>query len=232
MRLNIDVPPLLGRLWRSLDACGSTLMVGGAVRDFLLGKVATDYDFATALTPVEIKAALSAETVITRNNPQLLSLTVAVTPVLSAELTTFRAEFGPFKNRKPARVERLDCYELDALRRDFSINALAVTVEGDLIDPVGGLADLKNRRLCVLGDPYLRFEEDPLRVLRLWRFAHHLGFKVEKHTAAAATGRQLWSLQKGPALRYELAYWKDKACPALLPEEVAEFVRSCLGDYV
>lgn len=200
------------------------------MRDRLLGKTAADYDLATALTPSRIKDALPPGVTVIRENTEMLSLTVAVGADLCADITTFRAEFGPYKNRKPARVVPVGRYELDALRRDFRVNAMAVTPSGQLIDPVGGLADLEGKWLCSVGDPYLRFAEDPLRVLRLWRFAFTLGFGVEKHTARAAAGCLLRELKTGPALIHELAYWKDQDRQTFLPDEVAEFVRQRLND--
>lgn len=144
------------------------VFVGGAVRDHLLGKEATDIDIATSAEPYEVKEIFSHTIDVGISHGTVLVL-LDKEPI---EVTTYRTGEGQLS--KSLRE--------DLLRRDFTMNALAFTKDGDLIDLYGGQADLSHRLIRAVGVAQERMEEDPLRMIRACRFAAVLGFEVEKTT--------------------------------------------------
>lgn len=171
----VDVACLL------LAAGHRALFAGGCVRDRLLGKSPDDYDVATSATPTEVTAMFS--------NANLVGAHFGVVVVKHGghhvEVATFRTDGSYHDARRPVRVE-FSTPEEDAKRRDFTINGLFEDpTSGEVIDHVGGLEDLKARRLRAIGDPEARFREDALRLMRAARFATRLGFEVEPQTRAA-----------------------------------------------
>jgi len=167
---------------RRLAADGhEALLVGGPVRDLLLGTPPHDYDVATSAPPRAVQ----------RLFPKVIPVGVAfgvqivLMPHSQLEVATFRAEEGYADGRHPDHV-RFSTPEEDVKRRDFTVNGLFYDPLTDrLIDHVGGLADLAARRLRAIGDPFARFGEDHLRLLRAVRFAARLGFAIEPATWAA-----------------------------------------------
>lgn len=159
------------------DAC----VVGGCVRDSLLGKEPKDWDAATSARPEEIEHALAGfkiiETGLKHGTVTVLS---GSTPV---EVTTYRIDGTYSDGRRPDRVTFTRLLADDLSRRDFTINALACRRDGEIVDEFGGRKDLEDRVLRCVGDPDLRFREDGLRVLRALRFASVLDFSIEKSTA-------------------------------------------------
>jgi tRNA nucleotidyltransferase (CCA-adding enzyme) len=177
--------PLL-RLKEALGPDAELVLVGGAVRDELLGRPHADWDLATRLLPEVVMAkARAAGLKVIPTGLQHGTVTVLLEgrPV---EVTTFRSDGDYRDGRHPDSVKLgVDLHE-DLSRRDFTINAMALPVGGgDLVDPFGGQADLERRRIRAVGDPLLRFGEDGLRTLRACRFAAQLGFEVEAATLAA-----------------------------------------------
>ncbi len=162
-------------------------LVGGPVRDILLGKRPTDFDFATPLPPDEIEARIRAA----GKHPFLIGKRFGTVGVRvegqHLEITTFRTERYSPGSRKP-EVAYVDDITHDLSRRDFTINALAWR-EGRLIDPFAGQQDLKAGIIRAVGRPGERFQEDPLRMLRAARFSAQLGFSVESETMTAASKR-------------------------------------------
>lgn len=165
-----------------LRAAGhQVVFAGGAVRDRLLGLRGGDVDLATSALPGEI-AALFERTV-------LVGAAFGVVKVLRGDkhfdVATFRKDVGSADGRHPDAIERATLEE-DVQRRDFTINGLLEDPwTGQVIDLVGGLADLRARRLAAIGDPAARFREDGLRLLRGVRFAARLGLAIEPATWAA-----------------------------------------------
>jgi len=161
---------------------GPVYLVGGSVRDLLMGRPCDDYDFATPLRPDEVESAVSAagrRPHVTGKRFGTIGFSVSGHKV---EVTTFRAETYTGASRRP-EVEYLDDLGDDLARRDFTVNAIAL--RGDaFIDPHDGRADIAAKRLRAVGDPSQRFAEDPLRMLRAARFVSQLGFTVEPATAA------------------------------------------------
>jgi poly(A) polymerase len=185
------LPPALhdinDRLARSFAAAGHELyLVGGVVRDLLLGRPVTDLDYATSAHPEETRCLgeeAGAETIYTVG--EAFGTIGLVFAGVTVEITTYRTEWYPTLDRRPA-VRFGDSLLEDLARRDFTVNAMAVhAVTGELVDPYGGQLDLERRLLRAVGDPFERFREDPLRILRAARFAAQLGFEVEAQTRVA-----------------------------------------------
>lgn len=163
--------------------------VGGAVRDSLLGTAIGDVDIAAPMLPAELeKLLVGTEYRVVPVSPRLGTVLV-VGGGVKAEYTTFRSDSYPVGSgcHVPQSVSFSDNLQSDAVRRDFSVNALYLDLKtGDLVDVVGGLADLKSKTLRAVTTPDKVFAEDGLRVMRLARFAAELGFSVEERTLAAA----------------------------------------------
>lgn len=158
-------------------------LVGGSVRDLLMGRACDDYDFATPLRPDEVEAAVrdaGRRPHLTGKRFGTIGFSVAGRKV---EVTTFRAESYTRGSRRPD-VEYLDDLGDDLARRDFTVNAIALHGE-TIVDPCGGRRDIEGRLVRAVGDARARFKEDPLRMLRAARFASQLGFDVETATVAA-----------------------------------------------
>lgn len=160
-----------------------TYLVGGIVRDLLLGREPADLDIVTAARP-EAVAALFDRTIPVGAEFGVVAVVLDGHPY---QVATFRRE-GPYLDgRRPTSVEFADA-AADVTRRDFTINALLYDPMGDaVIDHVGGRADLERRRIRTVGDPAARFAEDRLRLLRAVRLAAELAFDIEPATLAAIT---------------------------------------------
>lgn len=171
-------------------------LVGGCIRDILLGKNPDDFDIATDAEPEEI------ERIFPKSIPtgkKFGTITVITEDEkgekFDVEVTTFRSEADYFGGRWPVKVEFTKTIEEDLKRRDFTINAIALDIQrfddGDvpvheiLIDPFGGLLDLQNKIIKAVCDPIERFSEDGLRPVRACRFASQLEFSIETKTFAA-----------------------------------------------
>ena len=158
-------------------------LVGGCVRDRLMGREIHDYDLTTSATPAEVEAVFTGEKVIETGIAHgTVTVLLHGVPV---EITTFRAESGYSDHRHPDAVSFTRSLRDDLARRDFTVNAVAMDARGALCDPFGGQADIQAGILRAVGDPVERFSEDALRILRALRFSSVLGFAVEKNTAAA-----------------------------------------------
>lgn len=158
-------------------------LVGGSVRDTLLGKIPKDYDFTTPLTPDEIEAAIRA----VKRRPYLVGKRFGTVGVKiegqMVEITTFRTETYEENNRKP-KVEFVKDITHDLSRRDFTINAIARKGKR-FIDPFNGADDISKGLIRAVGLAKHRFREDPLRMLRACRFASQFGFNIEDKTLKA-----------------------------------------------
>ena len=157
------------------------VLVGGCVRDRLMGRTPHDYDAATSARPEQIREACApmrvVETGVRHGTVTVLS------GGLPVEVTTFRREGRYTDHRRPDRVEFTVDLGEDLARRDFTINAMAWEPSG-LTDPFGGRADLAAGVIRCVGEPERRFGEDALRLLRALRFAAQLDFRLEEGTAA------------------------------------------------
>lgn len=188
------------------DAGFEAFIVGGSVRDLLLGKAPKDFDVATSATPEEVQDVFPRCRLIGRR----FRLAHVRRRGALIEVATFRGRFDAddeASQHASGRILRDNVFgtvEEDALRRDFTINALFLDpVSGDIRDYVGGYQDLADRRLRLIGDPELRYHEDPVRLLRAARFVAKLG--VEPDDDAARQIPELASLLEGvpPARLFE-----------------------------
>lgn len=154
--------------------------VGGCVRDTLLRRPLHDVDLATSAYPQEIKQIFS-QTIDTGIEHGTVTV---IYQKKAYEITTFRTESGYQDYRRPDKVEFVRSLKEDLKRRDFTINALAMNAQGEIIDLFAGIADLQQRQIRAVGVAADRFHEDALRMLRAVRFQAQLNFTIEKQTLA------------------------------------------------
>ncbi len=180
MTLPSPVSEALTRLHR---AGFEAYVVGGCVRDALMGKVPNDYDIGTSATPLETEAVFSdCRRVETGIKHGTITVLLAEYPL---EITTFRTEYGYSDGRHPDSVKFTRTLQDDLSRRDFTMNAMAFSPAIGLIDPFGGQADIATQTIRCVGNPVVRFSEDALRIMRALRFASVLNFSIAPDTAEA-----------------------------------------------
>lgn len=174
-------------LYRLKNEGYAAYLVGGGVRDILLGLHPKDFDIATDATPEQVRALFRNCRVIGRR----FKLAHVIFGPEVIEVATFRAqsEVGDQRQSAEGMLLRDNVYgdiEDDALRRDFTVNALYYNIaDFSVVDYCGGLEDLEKRQLRIIGDPLVRYREDPVRMLRAVRLAAKLGLSIETKTAAA-----------------------------------------------
>lgn len=181
----IKLDPGAALLLDALHGAGhAAYAVGGCVRDSLLGLDPHDWDLCTGARPEQVMALFGEEKCIP-TGLQHGTVTVKQGGRLY-ETTTFRTEGAYSDGRHPDAVCFVPDVREDLARRDFTINAMAYSAEEGLIDPFGGRDDLAAHLVRAVGEPERRFEEDALRILRLYRFAARFGFAIDPATGAAA----------------------------------------------
>jgi poly(A) polymerase len=170
-----DLPP--GQLGRLFAEAGEEIyLVGGSVRDALLGRDLGDFDFATGARPEKVTQILTGWADVVYQVGAAFGTVAAQKAGHVVEVTTFRSEVYRDDSRKP-RVTFSDDITTDLSRRDFTVNAVALSLPGlDAVDPHEGLADIAQGVLRTPLDPHISFGDDPLRMLRLFRFQATLGF--------------------------------------------------------
>jgi len=180
-------------------------LVGGPVRDALLGRPVHDLDFASNARPDDILAVVKPLAEATWDVGRAFGTIAARIDGETVEITTYRADSYDGESRKPV-VEFGDELEGDLVRRDFTVNALALRVpEIKLVDPSGGVEDLMARVLRTPIEPSVSFGDDPLRMLRAARFTAQLGFEVAAETMHAMSGmRETLSIVSAERIRDEL----------------------------
>jgi tRNA nucleotidyltransferase (CCA-adding enzyme) len=178
----IAVPVHIVSIARHLDDAGfESVVVGGSVRDSLLGRPAKDWDLATNATPAQVAAVFPQTAATTRFGTALVPMAGDL-----IEITTYRTEADYSDFRRPDRVDFTGDIRVDLSRRDLTVNAIAYNpISDELIDPFDGQGDLARRLLRAVGVPSERFAEDALRLLRVVRFVSTIGFAIERSTAAA-----------------------------------------------
>ena len=180
--ITINIPKGAERIIRILhDNAHDAYVVGGCVRDSILGRDPGDWDITTSARPEEVKR-LFRRTIDTGIEHGTVTV---LTNDGNYEITTYRIDGAYTDARHPDSVEYTDNLREDLRRRDFTINAMAYSDEKGLVDIYGGLDDLSAHLIRCVGDPDERFTEDALRILRAVRFAAQLGFEIEESTAAA-----------------------------------------------
>ena len=224
IRMDEGAAELLDTLHRAGYAA---YVVGGCVRDSLLGLTPHDWDLCTSALPQQGMELFGEEKCIP-TGLQHGTVTVKQGGGLY-EITTFRTEGTYTDGRHPDEVHFVPDVREDLARRDFTINAMAYNEEEGLIDPFGGQADLQSGILRAVGVPHQRFTEDALRILRLYRFAARFGFAIDPPTAQAAQElcahldcvsverieEELAKLLSAPA---PAAYLDEKILGVVLPE--------------
>ena len=224
IRLDAGAAALLARLH---GAGYAAYAVGGCVRDSLLGRTPQDWDLCTSARPEQV-LALFGEGQCIPTGLQHGTVTIKYGGQLY-ETTTFRTEGAYTDGRHPDEVHFVPDVRQDLARRDFTINAMAYNDAEGLIDPFGGQQDLRQGILRAVGDPATRFEEDALRILRLYRFAARFGFAIDPPTGQAARAlcahldcvsverieEELSKLLAAPA---PAAYLDEKILKVIIPE--------------
>lgn len=213
------IPAGVARCLETLRQAGyAAHPVGGCVRDLLLGRTPGDYDLCTAARPEQVMA-LFDRCIPTGLRHGTITVLTGDGPV---EVTTFRREEGYADGRHPDGVRFDVGLTEDLARRDFTINAMALGPEEEVIDPFGGQADLAAGRIRCVGDPDRRFSEDALRMLRAVRFAAQLGFVLMPDTQAAIQRRAGGMAQvSGERIKAEL----EKILLSPAPQRAGDLLR-------
>ena len=228
IRMDEGAAELLDTLHRAGYAA---YVVGGCVRDSLLGLTPHDWDLCTSALPQQVMELFGAQRCIP-TGLQHGTVTVKQSGALY-EITTFRTEGTYTDGRHPDEVHFVPDVREDLARRDFTINAMAYNEKEGLVDPFGGQADLQSGIVRAVGVPRQRFTEDALRILRLYRFAARFGFAIDPPTAQAAQElcahldcvsverieEELAKLLSAPA---PAAYLDEKILFVILPELTSE----------
>lgn len=180
-KFRIDLPHNVDKIITTLQEHGyEAYIVGGCVRDSILGRIPGDWDITTSAMPEETKALF----------PKTFDTGIehgTVTVLLDGEgfeVTTYRIDGEYEDSRHPKEVTFTRCLEEDLLRRDFTINAMAYNRKDGLVDLFGGIEDISRKVIRCVGNAHARFSEDALRILRGIRFAAQLGFEIEENTRA------------------------------------------------
>lgn len=201
---------------RTLEQQGhEAVLVGGGVRDLLLGRPVHDYDVATSAHPEQVMGYFR-RTVPTGVAHGTVTVVVNDTP---CEVTTYRVDLGYSDGRRPDAVRFSTDLREDLLRRDFTINAIAMDRHGHVIDPLNGRADLENACIRAVGDAAERFREDGLRIFRALRLRAQLQFQIDVQTrrAMVANAAQLAGVSS-ERVGQELAKICANAWPLVLDE--------------
>ena len=228
IRMDEGAAELLDTLYRAGYAA---YVVGGCVRDSLLGLTPHDWDLCTSALPQQVMKLFGAQRCIP-TGLQHGTVTVKQSGALY-EITTFRTEGTYTDGRHPDEVHFVPDVRKDLARRDLTINAMAYNEKEGLVDPFGGQADLQSGIVRAVGVPRQRFTEDALRILRLYRFAARFGFAIDPPTAQAAQElcahldcvsverieEELAKLLSAPA---PAAYLNEKILGVVLPELSSE----------
>ena len=169
---------------KMLRNCGfEAFLIGGSVRDYIMGLPIGDIDITTSATPTEVKGTFKDFRVIeTGIKHGTVTVLIDNEPL---EITTYRSEGTYSDNRHPDSVTFSKTLKDDVIRRDFTMNAIAFDFQEGFVDLVGGIDDIKSKTICAIGDAETRFREDALRILRALRFASVLDFSIEENTAKA-----------------------------------------------
>ena len=177
--MNLDIFKKLAKLFNENGF--SLFMIGGTSRDYLLKLEVYDYDFVSDATPKDMKKFLPDANY---SFEKYGSVKIKLDGV-HADITTFRKEEEYLDYRHPSKITYVKTILEDYVRRDFTINAIYIDKDMKVIDPSGGLEDLKNKVIRFIGDPETRIKEDPLRILRAERFKEKLNFRIEEKSLAA-----------------------------------------------
>lgn len=221
----IEFKKALPVLQKLLDAGYEAYFVGGSVRDYLLDIPVNDVDIATSAQPSEMKKIFNRTIDLGIEHGTLLILFNNE----QYEITTFRTESTYKDHRRPDSVTFVRSLHEDLKRRDFTMNAIAMDVDGQLIDPFSGTEDLENGLIKAVGNPDERFNEDALRMMRAVRFASQLNFTIEKETLQSIT-ENAHLLDKIAVERIQIEFeklligqWRSKGINALITTNLYKY---------
>lgn len=208
---HVHIPSILKKMNTYFENAGfKAYLVGGAVRDMLLGQKVSDFDLATNATPEQVMSIFK-KVIPTGIEHGTVTVLFMGTPI---EVTTFRIEQGYSDSRHPDKISFTDDITEDLSRRDFTINAMAASLlDGKIIDPFDGQKDLKNKIIRTVGSATERFSEDGLRPIRAIRFASKLNFKIEEETLKAIP----LAIEKTKTISIER--FRDEFCKMLVSEK-------------
>ena len=201
-------------------------LVGGCVRDCIIGRRPNDWDICTNALPSEVTAIF--------HNSRPTGLEHGTVTVVehgsSVEITTFRSDGEYLDHRRPENVRFISDLTTDLERRDFTINAIALPLSGIVFDPFGGAADIEKSLIRCVGDPNSRFNEDALRMLRAIRFSAALGFDIEEQTMTSI--RENAHLAKSLAAE-RVCIEVEKILLSKRPQKIEELIRcGLLSEYL
>ena len=175
-----EIPQSVDSIIKTIESGGfEAFIVGGCVRDMLIGITPSDYDITTNALPTQIKSIFK-KTVDTGIKHGTVTVMIDKNPL---EITTMRRDGKYTDNRHPDSVEFTSAITEDLSRRDFTVNAIAYSEKSGICDPFGGYDDIKNQVIRCVGNADARFGEDALRIFRAVRFSSVLGFGIEEKTA-------------------------------------------------
>ena len=216
--MKFEIPSGAEHILQALTGAGyEAYLVGGCVRDLLRGVAPHDWDICTSARPEETERCFAGQRIIETG---LKHGTVTVLEDGEPyEITTYRTE-GPYSDsRRPDYVKFVSSLEADLARRDFTMNAIAMGLDGRLRDPFGGAADIQTGLIRCVGEPAHRFQEDGLRVMRALRFAAVLGYGIEERTAQAIhENRRMLERVAAERIRVEL-------CKLLVGQNAGDILR-------
>ena len=220
----VSPPAYVRQVLTTLQARGhSAFLVGGCVRDMILGVHPQDWDVCTGALPGEVLEIFPGS----RPTGLRHGTVTVVLGKKRVEVTTFRRESGYGDHRHPDEVSFVGDLTADLSRRDFTINAIAVPPDGLVVDPFGGVQDIRDRVVRCVGEPAERFEEDALRMFRALRFSARLGFEIEPLTMAAIEAKAPLAAALAPErIRDEV----EKLLLTRQPEKMAALVGAGLLD--
>lgn len=225
--MTVRIPEAVRLVCDRLTAAGfEAHPVGGCVRDSLLNRLPGDWDICTSALPTEILSVFSDCRCITTG---MRHGTVTVLCGGSFEITTYRSDGAYIGHRRPEQVCFVRSLREDLSRRDFTVNAMALTADGSILDYFGGIADIAAKCIRCVGHAETRFEEDALRILRALRFAARLGFSIESQTADAMRRKaDLLACLSAERMKTELWGILSSPAPARLLREFAEVLASAV----
>ena len=182
--INMDIDRNTGKILEMLESAGfEAYMVGGCVRDMMMGRIFHDTDITTNARPDEVAEVFSGYRIIPTGIKH--GTVTVLSEGVPYEITTYRIDGEYTDSRRPDSVEFTRNIADDLSRRDFTVNAMAVDRHGNTVDLFGGKEDIENKVIRCVGSPQKRFEEDALRIMRAVRFASQLGFSIEENTSKA-----------------------------------------------
>ena len=178
------IPYEAKKILETLNRSGfEAYLVGGCVRDLILGKKPKDYDITSNAAPDDIIRIFGEKNTIP-TGLKFGTVTVLMHK-MPFEITHYRCDGEYTDHRSPDDVSFVSDIHLDLCRRDFTMNAIALAPDGTLIDDFNGISHIKEGKIVCVGNPHERFSEDALRILRAVRFSSELGFEIEKSTSDA-----------------------------------------------